>query len=124
MYVGFPLGGCAGDSYVVRGALDRNAGAFYSALPESGWASPSMTTSGLMLLVSSTIGDHRIYGAQRSDFTYQFTSAGRISMSAIGEAMSDFQAVVSADCRTIYFSSLRAGGAGGADLYAADILPE
>jgi hypothetical protein len=123
MYAAFPLAGCGSDSYVVRGALDRNAGAFYSALPESGWASPSMTSSGLMLLVSSTI-EHRIYGATRSDFTYQFKSAGRIPMSAIGESVSDFQAVVSADCLTIYFSSVRAGGAGGADLYAADILPE
>jgi len=35
MYAAFPLAGCAGASYVVRSALDRDAGAFYSALPDS-----------------------------------------------------------------------------------------
>jgi len=45
-------------------------------------------------------------------------------MASIGESVADHQAVVSADCRTIYFSSVRAGGAGGTDLYAADIAAE
>ena len=124
LYAGFPLGGCGGDSYVVRGALDRDAGAFFSALPESGWAAPSMTSTGLLLLVSSTVGGRHLYAATRTDFQFLFASASRIDMSAIGEAMEDRQAVVSADCGTIYFSSVRAGGAGGADLYAADIAAE
>jgi hypothetical protein len=125
LYAGFPLAGCSGDSYVVRGALDRNAGAFYSALPESGWAAPSMTSSGLLLIVSSTIGGRHLYAASRTDFQYLFASAGRIDLSgSIGEAIEDRQAVVSSDCKTIYFSSVRTGGAGGADLYAADIAAE
>jgi hypothetical protein len=124
LYAAFPLAGCGGDSYVVRGALDRNAGAFYSALPESGWAAPSMTGSGLLLIVSSTIGGRHLYAASRTDFQFQFDSTGRIDLSSLGESVEDRQAVVSPDCKTIYFSSVRAGGAGGADLYAADIAAE
>jgi hypothetical protein len=124
LYAAYALAGCGGASYVVRGAADRNLGAFYSALPDSGWSAPSLTSSGLLLLVSSTIGGRHLYAAERSDLQYQFTTAGRVPMGAIGEPIEDRQAVVSNDCRTIYFSSVRAGGAGGADLYAADIAAE
>ena len=124
LYVAFPLAGCSGPSYVARGALDRNIGAFYSALPDTGWAAPSMTPSGFLLLFTSTGSDRHLYGTTRSDYTYQFSSPSRIYMSSIGEAIEDRHAVVNADCTAIYFSSVRSGGAGGADLYAADIAAE
>jgi len=119
MYAGYALGGCGGQSYVVRSALDRNVGAFYSALPDSGWGAPSMTPTGLLLIVSSTLGGRHLYASRRDDFQFQFTTASRIPMSAIGESTEDRQAVVNADCSAIYFSSVRTGGAGGADIYAA-----
>ena len=121
MYLGYPLGGCGGQSFVVRSALDRNVGAFYSALPDPGWTAPSMTPSGLMLIVSSTLGGRHLYASRRDDFQFQFTTAARIPMTAVGESSEDRQAVVNADCSAIYFSSVRTGGAGGADLYAATI---
>ena len=131
LYLAFPLAGCAGESYVATGAVDRNLGALYSSLPEAGWAAPSLTKSGLLLLTSSTVGGRHLYAAARSAAQYQFANASRVWMAAgttampgIGEAMEDRQAVVSSDCRTIYFSSVRTGGAGGADLYAADIVAE
>ncbi len=125
LYLAYPLNGCTGASYVATGAVDRNIAAFYSSLPEAGWAAPSMTTSGLLLITSSTIGDRHLYASQRSGPQYQFANANRITMpAAIGEAMEDRQAVVSADCSTIYFSSVRSGGAGGADVYAASIAAE
>jgi hypothetical protein len=124
MYAAFPLSGCAGPSYVVRGALDRNAGAFYSALGQAGWAAPTMTASGLLLIVSSTGSDRHLWTAARSDLPYQFVTANQIDMSSIGAGIEDRQALVNADCTTIYFSSVRSGGAGGADLYAADIAAE
>ncbi len=123
LYIGYPLAGCAGPRYVATGAVSRNIAAFYSSLPESGWAAPSMTTSGLLLLTSSTL-DHHLYAAERSGLEFQFANANRIPMTAIGEATEDRQAVVSADCTTIYFSSVRPGSVGGADLYAATIAAE
>ena len=121
----YALGGCGGKSYIVQGAADRNLGAFYSALVDTGWASPSFTPSGLTLIVASTDGAPHLYAASRSDLSYQFTGTGRINMTGLGgDGMEDRQLVVSQDCRTLYLSSVRAGGMGGADLYAADILPE
>jgi hypothetical protein len=124
MYAAFPLAGCSGASYVVSGAVGRNLAAFYSALPDSSWAAPSLSPSTLTLLVSSTGADRHLYAAPRSDPQYQFGGTSRVYMPALGEATEDRQAVVSADCHTIYFSSVRSGGAGGADLYAADIAAQ
>jgi hypothetical protein len=124
LYAAFPLAGCSGASYIVRGGLDINAGAFYSALGQSGWAAPTMTGSGLLLLVSSTGTDRHLWAATRSSLQYQFGSPSPIDMSSVGAGMEDRQALVNADCTTIYFSSVRTGGAGGADLYAADIAAE
>jgi hypothetical protein len=125
LFAAFALGGCSGSSYVVQGRADRNIQAFYSGLVDSGWAAPSLTPSGLGLVVSSTVGSPRLYFSSRSATNYQFVSASRIDMTALGgNGQEDRQLVVSADCRTLYLSSVRSGGMGGADLYAADILPE
>lgn len=124
MFVGYELAGCGGASYVARGLAERNLGAFYSALVDKGWTTPSLSPSGLSLIVQSSVGTPALYAAQRSDFQFQFTSAVRIPMASIGEPIEDHQLVVSADCRTAYFASVRTGGVGGVDLYAADIAAE
>ncbi len=121
LYVTYALAGCGGAPYVARGALDRNLGAFFSALPEPSWGTPTMSPTGLLLIVAGQSTDKHLYAAARSDFQFQFVNAGRVPMGAIGEGIEDRQMVVSADCRTAYLVSVRSGGAGGADLYAADI---
>lgn len=124
MYASFALGGCSGQSYVVLGAEGRNIGAFVSALPSPGFASPSLTPTGNGLIVASTPSPASLSIGRRSGPGFQFDAVQPIPMNAIGASTEDRQAVVSADCSLIVFSSVRSGGQGGADLYAADIVQQ
>lgn len=125
LFASYALAGCSGKPYLVQGRADRNIQAFYSGLVDSGWSSPSLSSTGLGLVVASTDGPPRLYAASRSATNTQFSGAGRIGMTGLGgDGIEDRQLVVSADCRTLYLSSVRTGGMGAGDLYAADILPE
>ena len=125
LFAAYALAGCGGKSYIVQGIADRNIQAFYSGLDDAGWSSPSLTNSGLGLIVASADANPHLFFALRTGTSFQFVGAARISMTGLGgDGLQDRQLVVSADCRTLYLSSVRAGGMGGADLYAADILPE
>jgi hypothetical protein len=124
MYATYPLAGCTGPSYAVLGAEGRNIGGFVSALPNSGWASTSLTPTGNGLIVSSQASPRSLSIALRSGFGFQFNGSQPIPMDAIGASTEDYQAVVSNDCTEIYFSSVRTGGKGGADIYVADIVKE
>ncbi len=122
MYAAYPLAGCSGPSYAVLGAEGRNIGGFVSALPNSGWQATSLTPTGNGLIVSSVATPRTLSIGQRSGVGFQFNGSQPIPMDAIGASTEDYQAVVSSDCSTIYFSSVRTGGKGGADIYAAEIV--
>ena len=125
LLVSFPLNGCSGASYVVRGAKDLNMGAFYSGLTTPGWQSASTTSSGLTLIVASTASASakpQLYTSSRSDTIYQFNTPGALDMSAIGgPSTEDRQMILSDDCSVAYFISVRTGGTGGADIWAAEL---
>jgi hypothetical protein len=124
LYVAFPLAGCtdARGSYVAQGLVGKNIGAFVSALTTPGWRAPSLLPGGLTMLVSSTGATPRLSWAQRTSIEAQWSGPYPLDAKALGSTR-ERQGVVSPDCNTFYFVGQRAGGAGGLDLWAADINP-
>lgn len=124
LFASYALAGCNGDSYVVHGANGLESGTFYSAFSDSGYISPSLSPSSLTIFASSVKGAPRLYVSGRSDLVYQFGSTGTLPLAGIGAGTEDRQMIVSTDCSTVYLVSVRAGGTGGADIYAADVAAE
>lgn len=124
LFASYALAGCNGQSYVVRGANGLESGTFYSALGDASYISPSLSPTGLTLFAASVKGAPRLYVSGRSDLVYQFGSTGNLPMGSIGQGTEDRQIVVSNDCSTVYLVSVRAGGAGLGDIYAADVATE
>ena len=123
-FASYALAGCNGQSYVVRGANGRESGTFYSALADASYISPSLSPSALTLFAASVKGAPRLYVSGRSGLDYQFGSTGNLPMGNIGQGIEDRQLIVSDDCSTVYLVSVRSGGTGLADLYAADVAAE
>jgi len=130
LYISYPLAGCnmpQGRSISVdQGVLGKNLGTFYIAFPAYGFRSPFVMPGGTTMIVASDgAGAQLFYSTRMSSGTdAAWTAPQPIPMGAIGAGTRDVQAVVSADCATIYIASERAGGAGGLDLYAADIAAQ
>jgi hypothetical protein len=124
LYLTYPLTGCGKAPYVAQGVLDRNIGAFTSALATVGYRGPSVLPGGLTLIVSSS-DSARLSWAERPSAISQWTGPHPLPLDGIGGPSSaDLQAVVSPDCKTLYLVADRDGGLGGTDLWAADIAAE
>jgi hypothetical protein len=128
LYLASPLGACSAPPFIARGAASKQLGAFYGAFSQPGFRAPSLTAGGLTLIFSSAPpGPRRLSFATRvsTDDTVGDTQwAGPVTMplGSIGSPSGgDWQAIVSPSCATLYLVADRAGGAGGADLWAADI---
>ena len=124
-YVAYPLAGCdmpeGRTSYIAQGNLDKQMGAFVAALPTSGYRAPFIIGTTTMLL-SSVGANARLFYAFRPDSTSGWTGPLNMNLTSVGGAgKRDVAAVVSPDCKTVYFVSERAGGKGGLDLWAADV---
>jgi hypothetical protein len=129
LYVAYPLGGCTNaPDTVAQGIAGRNIGGFYSAFPINGtyFGSPFVVQGGTTLLYASEGSNARLYYSTRamSGTDAAWTAPQLLPMGAIGSGTRDVQAVVSADCSTLYLVSQRPGGSGGLDLWAADIAPQ
>jgi hypothetical protein len=129
LYVAYPLGGCNTQPFVARGATTKNLGAFYGAFAGAGYRAPSLTPSGLTLLYSSSSAPRQLFFSERAttDATMGDTNWSGPSALPLGglgaPSGGDWQAAIAPDCKTLYLVADRAGGKGGADLWAADISP-
>jgi hypothetical protein len=124
LYLSYPLTGCGQVSYVAQGQVDKNIGAFFSALVVPGYRAPTLLPGALTLLVSST-DTNRIYYAERPSGDAQWTGTQVVPLDALGApSTADRQALVSPDCATLYLVADRDAGQGGSDLWAADIAGE
>lgn len=126
LYVAFPLGGCANGSMIAQGNADKNMGAFIGAVAQKNVAAPTLTPSGNTLLMSTTGTSGRLQFATRASMNDQWHGPSPLPLSQSGSigvpAQRDVQALVSADCKTLFLVADRAGGHGGLDLWAADIV--
>jgi hypothetical protein len=124
LYVAYPLAGCADSrgSFVAQGTLDKQMGTFVAAVSSFGYQEPFAVTEGTVMLMASPGSAARLYYAERPDTDALWTGPISLPLGGIGGVgKRDARAVVSADCKTLYLSSERAGGKGGLDLWAADI---
>jgi hypothetical protein len=124
-YVAYPLAGCdmpeGRTSYIAQGLIDKQMGAFVAALPTSGYRAPFIIGSTTMLL-SSTDANPRLFYAFRPDNVANWTGPLNLNLASVGgTGKRDVAAVVSPDCKTVYFVSERSGTKGGLDLWAADV---
>jgi hypothetical protein len=120
-----PLAGCrvAPTTMVASGVLDRNFGAFAAAVNNGmTLGGPGLTPSGLTLLTASQGAGGRVYFATRATLDTQFDNPNLIDMGAFGTGSTrDVQMVVHPSCKVVYLVTQRAGGAGGTDIWVADI---
>ena len=126
LYVAAPLGdpGCSSsNSMVAQGALDKLMGGFYGAFAGRGFRAPFVLPGGLTMLTGSSGSPSTLSVTTRAATNVQWVSPLAVSMGSIGAA-DDAQAVVSPDCSVLYLVSHRAGGAGGYDIFSADIASQ
>lgn len=125
LYVAFPLGGASG-SMIAQGNVDKNIGAFFGAVAEKNVGAPTLTPSGNTLLLSTAGASGRLEFATRASMNDQWHGPSPLPLSQPGSiglpAHRDVQALVSSDCKTLFLVADRAGGHGGLDLWAADIV--
>jgi hypothetical protein len=112
----------ASKNFIVQGFADKNMGTFFGAFNGLGYRAPFLVSDTTML-IGTTAASPSLYYTTRASADVQWTTALPLPMGSIGAAK-DQQAVVSSDCSTLYLVSNRSGGAGGLDLWAADIAAQ
>jgi hypothetical protein len=124
LFVSYPLDGCGGSPMIAQGKQGKQIGAFVGALATRGFRSPSLLPGGVTMLIGSTGASPKLYWAERPSDDREWSGPLQLPLGGIGAPSGETQAVVSPDCKTLYFVSTRGGGKGGADLWAADIAAQ